>query len=141
MIYEARHLYGESDQVARTVLTVEHHPGQGDAIRSFLANVCTQAGVYSVQMDYTECAASTPVETPLPSLRQASAPDAATITGEAHGEPKVQPEHLEPEAAADRERREAEWSWPATVRDARADGELAGASGAGAEAGPESGNP
>ena len=143
VLYEARHLYDEAtDAVHRTTLTVEHHPGQLESLKAFLAGIAAQAGVYfaGIEHETVKLKTAAPVAEPPPAESLASEPEAAvTIEGEAHGEQPLQREH-ESEAAGDGPGPEGPEIGPPADDDEHAHGELAGTSGASAEAGSGTGN-
>lgn len=121
VVFEDRSTYAAGkDSVATVTLTVECSPGQVAAVTGFLIGASTKAGVYSVAVDHV-----------------VAIPE---IEGEAHGEPEVQPEHLEPQAAIDSEGSEPQESWLAPRLDQHEDGSVAGASGEGAAEGQELGS-
>jgi hypothetical protein len=84
IVFEERSTYDQTkDSVATVTLTVECAPGQVAELSQFLVGVSAKAGVYSVAMDHV-----------------VAIPEQV---GDAHGEPTLQPEHIEPEAAVERE--------------------------------------
>ncbi len=116
------------DSVGTTLLRIEHEPGHANHMMDFCAGIVQKAGVYFAEIEHS-------VFTPTP-----AAPAVAEPSGEAHGEPEIQPEHIEPEAASVGQGSEPEESGAEASRsDPGEDSGVAGSSGEDAAAGPFAG--
>ena len=117
-LFEDRSSYDAAvDSIGIATITVECNPGQLEHVMNYLASVAAQAGVYQVSTDSAVIAPAPPIEIEIPSK------------GEAHGEPEIQPEHLEPETASDEQGPDAAPGGAEAGSDAGADSEVGRATG------------
>ncbi len=130
ILHEASELHDPAkDAVATTVMRIEHHPGQLEHIIAFLSEIAHKAGVYFAELEHKV------FESEAPLVAQSIGVPTEIVEGEAHGEPTVLAEHLEPETAGGGEGNEAppEGETHVELSDQGEHGELAWPAGAGAE--------